>query len=461
MIKVHDTLSGRLLELTPMHRGRVNMFVCGPTVYDHSHIGHARTYIFFDTVARYLRARGYSVFYLQNITDIDDKIINRAKDEGRSSEEVSEEYLKEYLDDMKNLHVDSVTFYARATLHMDEIISQIKRLQDKGFAYEVGDGVYFDVEKFLDYGKLSKQKMTEIRHGARVDINEMKKNPPDFVLWKKQKPGEPYWESPWGRGRPGWHIEDTAITETYFGPEYDIHGGGSDLIFPHHEAEIAQMRSISGLDNLSRIWIHSGMLNINSEKMSKSLKNIKTIKELLENYSAEEIRFAFLNANYSSILDFSEDLMKGSCETLSYIQTLYNKLKKIENQTGEYTVKHGELISEMAGLMDNDFDTRTLITRLIAFVSDLNRNIESISVQQAKNALSVLDWANSFLAVISSDREFRGVSNIIESILDIRRKLRKEKRFDLSDMIRAELKSGGIYIEDKNDRTLWWFSDEE
>lgn len=460
MIKVHDTLTGHTIELSPLHKGRINMFVCGPTVYDQSHIGHARTYIFFDTVAKFLRRRGYSVFYLQNITDIDDKIINKAKEEGLKVSEVAEHYLSEYLEDMKALRVDGVTLYAKATLHMEEIISQIKRLQDAGFAYEVEDGVYFDVEKFQDYGKLSKQKLSEIWHGARVDINEMKKNPADFVLWKKQKPGEPFWESPWGRGRPGWHIEDTAITETYFGPEYDIHGGGSDLIFPHHEAEIAQMRSISGLDNLSRIWIHSGMLNINAEKMSKSLKNIRTIKELLQSFSAEEIRFAFLNANYRSILDFSDDLMQVSRETLSHVQTLYNKLKKIEREKGEYEVDPEKIISELAELMENDFDTRSLITRLLAFVSELNRNIDGLSKEQAKNAISVLEWSNSFLSIIGTDREFAGISRLVDSVLDIRRNLRKEKRFDLSDMIRAELKSAGIYIEDQNDKTIWWFSEE-
>ena len=352
---IHNTLGQKDEDFKPMHPGRINMFVCGPTVYDHSHIGHARTNIFFDVIAKYLRARGYSVFYLQNITDIDDKIINRASEEGKKYSEVADHYFEEYKEIMGKLRIDSINYYARASLYIDEIIGQIKKIMEHGYAYETADGVYFNVKKFSDYGELSNQNMDQIRENARGVIKEEKKSPEDFVLWKKMKPGEPFWESPWGKGRPGWHIEDTAITEAYFGSEYDIHGGGNDLIFPHHEAEIAQMRSVSGKRYLARYWIHTGMVNINKEKMSKSLKNFIQTKDILKSYKPEELRFAMINSNYNTVIDYSAQLMESSKDAVERINIFYNKMKELNSTEGSYNIDAEEIINHFNAVMDKNF----------------------------------------------------------------------------------------------------------
>ena len=268
MINIYNTMTREKEELK-VKNNKIKLFVCGPTVYDYSHIGHARTYISFDVIVRYLKHEGYSVFYLQNITDIDDKIIKRAKERGEDPLELSHRFEKEYLNDMKRLNVNNVNFYARATEHMDEIINQVQTLIDKGYAYDTESGVYFDVSAYEDFGKLSNRNLDDLQDNARVQTDSNKRDPKDFALWKKQDE-EPYWESPWGNGRPGWHIEDTAITEAYFGPQYDVHGGGLDLIFPHHDAEIAQMEAASGKKPLVQYWMHTGFLNVRGEKMSKS-----------------------------------------------------------------------------------------------------------------------------------------------------------------------------------------------
>ncbi|AAT42669.1 cysteine--tRNA ligase [Picrophilus oshimae] len=453
-MRFYDTLSGSVKEFKPMHKNRINIFVCGPTVYDDFHLGHARTYIFFDTIVKFMRSIGYSVFYLQNITDIDDKIIKRAHDEDRSPEEIANRYFNEYLRIMSELGIDSVNYYARATLYIDEIISQIKRMIEKGYAYETSDGVYFCVRKFRDYGELSKQNLDNIIENARGILNEDKRNPEDFVLWKKMKPGEPYWESPWGKGRPGWHIEDTAITETYFGDEYDIHGGGSDLIFPHHEAEIAQMRSISNKRYLAHYWIHTGMINVNREKMSKSLKNYITIKDVLKEYKPNELRFAVLNANFNTSIEFSMDSLNESREALSRIINTYRKLKKIDSESGDYMVDSDYIIKRYMDIMSDNFDTRSLIRELMDFVTDINKNMDHINKDTAGNIIRIFDYINSFMNIIPEERSLN--NNIIDSVLNIRSKLRSEKRYDLSDYIRMELEKSGIHIEDKNNKTQWW-----
>ncbi|MBA3044578.1 cysteine--tRNA ligase, partial [archaeon] len=289
-LKIYNTLTRQKEEFVPIHGNRVNMFVCGPTVYDYSHLGHARTYIVFDVIARYLRYHGYSVFYLMNITDIDDKMIKRANENRIPVKELADRFTKAFNEDMKRLNVTSVNLYAKATEYLNEIINQINILIEKGFAYEVDGDVYFAVRKFRDFGKLSKQSLDELKAGARIEVDEKKRNPEDFVLWKKQKPDEPFWASPWGNGRPGWHVEDTAITTTYFGDKYDLHGGGLDLIFPHHESEIAIAESVTGEKPFVKYWVHSGFLTLDKEKMSKSLGNFFTIREVLEKYEPEVIR---------------------------------------------------------------------------------------------------------------------------------------------------------------------------
>ena len=451
---IHNTLGQKDEDFKPMHPGRINMFVCGPTVYDHSHIGHARTNIFFDVIAKYLRARGYSVFYLQNITDIDDKIINRAAEEGKEYSEVADHYFEEYKEIMGKLRIDSINYYARASLYIDEIIGQIKKIMEHGYAYETADGVYFNVKKFSDYGELSNQNMDQIRENARGVIKEEKNSPEDFVLWKKMKPGEPFWESPWGNGRPGWHIEDTAITEAYFGSEYDIHGGGNDLIFPHHEAEIAQMRSVSGKRYLARYWIHTGMVNINKEKMSKSLKNFIQTKDILKSYKPEELRFAMINSNYNTVIDYSEQLMESSKDAVERINIFYNKMKELNSPEGSYNADAEEIINHFNAVMDKNFDTRSLIREFLAFISDANKNMENISSGTALKLIQIVEYVDSFLNIIY--RKQNQESNIMDIIIDIRNHARSQKDYAISDYIRKKLEENNIYIEDNGNKTIWW-----
>ena len=294
MLKLYNTLTKKKEIFKPMKDKKVNLFICGLTVYDYVHIGHAKTYIQFDFLVKYLRWKGFKVFYLQNVTDIDDRIIKKANDTKQNWKSLALKFEKEYLEDTKNLDIDSINKYARATDFIPQIIDQVNRLVKKGYAYETEDGIYFEVKKFKEYGKLSGQDLNKIIAGSRIDINEKKKNSEDFVLWKKQKPNEPFWESPFGNGRPGWHIEDTAITEHFFGSQYDLHGGAIDLIFPHHECEIAQQEAASGKKPFVKYWVHTAFLNMGSEKMSKSLGNIIRIKDVLKKYDLKVIRYLFI-----------------------------------------------------------------------------------------------------------------------------------------------------------------------
>src|SRR5271167_1571048 len=319
-------MSRTLEKFEPTHGNRVNMFVCGPTVYDYSHIGHARTYLAYDTIARYLRAQGFSLFFLMNITDIDDKIINKAKGVNRDPLLLANEFTQDFLQDMKGLGMTSVSLYAKASEHVPEIIAQISTLIEKGFAYQVEGDVYFDVSKFSSYGELSHQNVDQlIMH--RIDPDPRKKNVIDFALWKSQKPGEPAWDSPWGKGRPGWHIEDTAITTAYLGPSYDIHGGGLDLIFPHHEAEIAQAEAATGTKPLVKYWLHSGLLMVGGTRMGKSMGNYITIKEALHNHDAETLRLYFAMSHYRSLLDYQEPNIMQAEEVLGKIRSVYNQFR--------------------------------------------------------------------------------------------------------------------------------------
>ncbi|KAA8922275.1 cysteine--tRNA ligase [Thermoplasma sp.] len=452
-MRMYNTLTRGIEEFTEMHKGRINMFVCGPTVQDHFHIGHARTYIFFDAVAKFLRSLGYSVFYLQNITDIDDKIINRAREMNIEPHEVAEIYFREFLEDMSALKVNSVNYFAKSTLYIQEIISQINRLIEGGYAYETADGVYFEVKKFSDYGQLSNQSLDQIIHGYRVAVNENKRNPEDFVLWKKRKPGEPYWDSPWGPGRPGWHIEDTAITETYFGPEYDIHGGGSDLIFPHHEAEIAQMRAISGKKYLSHYWIHTGMINVNNEKMSKSLKNFITIREVLKEYRPEDLRYALLNANYRTQLDFSKELLEESRKQVEYLNSTFRKLAGVSGSSN-LSVDPSSIINRMVNEASDDFDFRSVFRDLLDFAGDLNREIDNLSRSSAQDAMRVFMWVDGFAGILFP--ESATLTGIVNDLIEFRKRLRAERKFQEADQIRNILTGNGIHIEDTGEKTIWW-----
>ncbi len=453
---IYDSMSRSEKELDLRRDAVVRLFACGPTVQDSFHLGHARTYIFFDTFVKYLRASGYDVFYLQNITDIDDKIINRANEENTTYDVISRKYSMEFMRIMETLKVNSVNFYAFATRHMDDIIRQISTLVEKGYAYETKDGVYFRVKKFTDYGKLSGQDLEALKSGARVESAEDKEDPRDFVIWKKMKPGEPYWDSPWGKGRPGWHVEDTAITERYFGPTYEIHGAGTDLIFPHHEAEIAIERSISGADHLASYWIHSAMINVDEEKMSKSLHNFITIENALSDFSPEELRFALLNVQFRSVVSFSEDMMKEARSNVNSINILYRKLITAVSDGNSKTVDTNSFIKELKEPLEEGFDLRGFFTRFIGMIGKWNNQLENMAGEERQLALNTIEWVDSITGILKSQDSGESAKGVVELALQIRKRLRENKDFETSDMIRSGLRDLGIYIEDKGGETTWW-----
>lgn len=458
-MKIYDTMQKKVVPFRLNKNRIVKMYVCGPTVYDSPHIGHAKTYIFFDALAKYLRAKGFHVFYVQNITDLDDKIITKAAQENLPTEIISKRYLMDYLKIMKSLKIDSVNLYVPATMEFRKIISQIKTLVRKGYAYETDDGVYFSVSRFPDYGKLSGQDLNSLRSGSRIDINENKRDPRDFVIWKKMKPGEPYWDSPWGKGRPGWHIEDTAITDAFLGKTYDIHGGGSDLIFPHHEAEIAIERSVSGRKILSRYWIHTGMLNIEGEKMSKSLHNYVTIDEVLKDFTPEDLRYALLNCQFNTQLSFSGELMEESRKNVNALSSIYNKLRQKagdDNMENDYSV-----INSLDSFLEYNFDFRGMFSKLMSYVSEWNKNLDAMDSREASLSLSALKWVNEFTGVISEGENSARSDDLIRLLLSARKSLRTAKDFSSSDAIRSGLRKLGVHIEDQGSETIWWYSDTE
>jgi len=376
MLKFYNTLIRKKETFKGRKGKKVNLFVCGPTTYDFSHIGHARTYIVFDAFVKYLKQKGFNVFYLQNITDIDDKIIIRAKEKKTTPKKLALLFEKEYLKDMESLKVNSITKYARATNHIKEIISQVKRLLEKDFAYKIKDGVYYDISKFKNYGKLSRRTVLQAEDAvSRIDETKDKRNKGDFCLWKYAKSlssptarsmrkgaceYEPSWPSPWGPGRPGWHIEDTAITEKFFGPQYDIHGGARDLIFPHHEAEIAQMEAISGKSPMVKYWLHTGFLTVKGEKMAKSLGNFITIRDFLKNHSLRTLRLFVLKSHYRSPIDYNEKLISQTKKELERIDEFISKLKA-QSAKLKTTTQSSKLIKRtkenFEKAMDDDFNT--------------------------------------------------------------------------------------------------------
>ncbi|MEW6009754.1 MAG: cysteine--tRNA ligase [Euryarchaeota archaeon] len=457
-MNIYNTMSQEKEPLEALHPARIKLFVCGPTVYDDAHIGHARTYISFDMIKRYLEYKGYSVFYLQNITDIDDKIIARAAELGVDPEKLARKFEKRYQEDMEKLGVNGVNLHARATQHLDEIITQIQSLLEKGFAYETEKGVYFDESQFPDYGKLSRRKLEDL-NVHRIQQDEDKKNPGDFALWKK-KDHEPLWDSPWGPGRPGWHIEDTAITEEYFGPQYDIHGGGLDLIFPHHEAEIAQMESVSGKSPMVAYWMHTGFLNVSGEKMSKSLGNFITIRDLLENYQGDVFRFFVLSTHYRSPIDFSTKALDQSTKSLERIKNMVLKLQKLslnapldgsdDDLFQEILNKYQE---EFFRHMDNDFNTPQALAAVFNLIRQLNKSLENNNPSK-KVLNNILRFFNDFAEIMGF--QFKKIvktpvtsqEDLLEIILDIREKLRQKKEWELSDEIRSRLNNLDFEIQD-------------
>lgn len=447
----------------------VNMFVCGPTIYDHIHIGNGRTFVIFDVIAKWLRYRGYHLNYLQNITDIDDKIIKKANDEGKTPKDIANKFETAFLDDMKSIGVDSVSQYAKASEYIDEIIAQIEALIKKGFAYGApsvfldepeavnpayNQDVYFSVAKFHDFGKLSGQSPQDTEAGARVAAEENKRDPRDFVLWKAQNHTyEPAWKSPWGAGRPGWHIEDTAISEKFFGPQYDIHGGGQDLIFPHHEAEIAQQESASGKKPFVRYWLHAGLLVNRGEKMAKSLGNFVTVRELLEEYPKEAIRFFFLSSHYRAPLDYSEINLKSAQAAVNRLGEFYQKLQKAHGRdTGgdkkSYKVYVENTTRMVEEDMDNDFNAPSAIGRIFNMVKTLNASasVGVIDGQAAGEVLGFLDKINKVLGIIPIS--IAAVPDEIQSLIDLRESARNLKDFAAADELRQKINKAGYQIDD-------------
>jgi len=465
MLKVYSSLSRKKEVFKPRKPGRVNFFVCGPTVYDLPHLGHARTYIVFDMIVKYLRKRGFDVFYLQNITNIDDKIIKRAKEKKTTPAELASSFEKTFFEDMEILGVNSITKYARATDHIAEIISQVDQLLKKSIAYKIEDGIYYDIKKFKDYGKLSRRTTQQAEDGAsRIDESKGKRNKGDFCLWKFSPPPlkllkgeaspEPKWQSPWGNGRPGWHIEDTAITEKYFGPQYDAHGGGRDLIFPHHEAEIAQMEAISGKSPLVKYWLHTGFLTVDGGKMGKSFKNFITIKDFLKDYSPRVLRLFFLKSHYRSPIDYNKKVILQAKKELERIDEFIDKVQRTENKKQKINQKKTLVLQakkEFEVTMDDDFNTPKALAAIFKLVNQGNILLAKgkLSKKDARDILKFLKDADKFSGFIfwgKSKKETipTGIMRLVQE----REKYRKSNDYKKADEIRQELKKKGWLVED-------------
>jgi cysteinyl-tRNA synthetase len=455
-LKVYNTLSRNLDDFEPIHLGRVNMFVCGPTVYDASHIGHGKSYVAYDIIARYLRRKGYSVFFVLNITDIDDKIINRAKETKEDPLELSERYAQAFYKDMKDLHVNSINLYAKASDFIPEIIKQIQGLVDKGIGYEIAGGVYYDISKFPEYGKLSRQNLEQLTV-HRVDPDPEKRNPGDFVLWKIRKLGEIAWESPWGKGRPGWHIEDTAITLTYFGPTYDLHGGGTELIFPHHEAEIAQAEGLTGKKPLAKYWLHTGLLSIKGQEMHKSLGNYVPIQDAIQKVGAEALRVLYASTHYRSPLDYTDDTLIQAASLARRFRRAYDQTQqavgiKSESKALDEGLKRqvDEARTEFFAAMDDDFNTPRAIAAYIRIVAIAEEHGKSLSTASASMLLEAMKDLSSILGLLEIEsvprQEFVELVNLLTSL---RNELRAKREYALSDRIRERMQKAGVTVEDE------------
>jgi len=456
-IKIYNTLSKRKEILKPLKGKRVNLFVCGPTVYDYSHIGHARTYIIFDCFAKYLKDQGFEVFYLQNITNIDDKIIAKAREKGVFPKDLAEVFAKEHLKDMKKLGITSVNKYAKATNYIKEMINQVKRLLDKGYAYTLDDGIYYDIKKFKNYGKLSGRTVLEAEDSlSRIDYSKHKKNRGDFCLWKfSQNVKEPSWPSHFGRGRPGWHIEDTAITEKFLGPKYDLHGGARDLIFPHHEAEIAQMETISGKKPLAKYWMHTGFLTIEGQKMSKSLNNFITINDFLKINPYRYLRFFVAKNLWQNPIDYSESVIIEVRSSLERIEEFIRKIKNQKSKTKNANQKLKIIIKKYKENfyknLDDNFNTPKAFAVIFDMVNEINKFLDknSINRKDANDIYGFFKEINKIFDII----DFKKLKQLtipkkVKSLLKERENYRKFREWNKADEIRIEIEKQGYLIED-------------
>lgn len=465
-MKIYNTLTKRKEEFVPLKEGKVSMYVCGPTVYNFIHIGNARPMIVFDTVRRYMEYKGYEVNYVSNFTDVDDKIIAKAVEEGVSAEEISTRYIKECKKDMADMNVKPATTHPLATQEIDGMIDMIQTLMDKGFAYEVNGTVYFRVKNFKEYGKLSHKNLEDLQSGFRslqVSGENQKEDPLDFVLWKPKKEGEPFWVSPWSEGRPGWHIECSVMSKKYLGEEIDIHAGGEDLVFPHHENEIAQSECCNG-KQFARYWMHNAFLNIDNRKMSKSLGNFFTVREIGEKYDLQVLRFFMLNAHYRSPLNFSAELMEASKNSLERIVTCVEQLKHLLEtaEKTEMTVEEKALEAEVLeyvkkyeNSMEDDFNTADAIAAIFELVKFANTKANENSTAAFVQYLfdTIVHLSDVLGLIVNKEAEI--LDEEIEKLIEERQMARKEKNFKRADEIRDELAAMGIILKDTREGVQW------
>ena len=453
-IKIHDTLTNSKKKLE--FSDKVRIYLCGVTVYDQSHIGHARTIIVFDTLRRFLEANGTQVELIQNFTDVDDKIINRAKEQGESASGISSKYIQTYFEDSDRLNIRRATNYPKATEHIDDMINLIQKLVDNESAYVSKNGVYFRVSKFSEYGKLSKKKTEDLESGARIEVDESKESPLDFALWKFSDE-QPNWESPWGKGRPGWHIECSAMSIKYLGKNFEIHGGGRDLIFPHHENEIAQSESFTS-EQFAKIWMHAGMITINGEKMSKSIGNVKSINHVLESWGPNVARLFCVSGHYSKPIDYTEDLLKENLIKLRQIETCYYELRLAEGtqETEDVSSLLEDSRVKFDAALNDDFNTPLALSVFFNMIKNVNSLAaeEKITKNMSEKTLPVLEYMLDVLGLkiqTVSDEEIKSVFALIKK----RENLREQKQFEEADKIRDEIASMGISLIDHKNRTIW------
>ncbi len=460
-MKLYNTIRQQKEEFQSIDKNKVKMYVCGPTVYNFFHVGNARPFILFDVLRRYFEYLGYEVTYIQNFTDVDDKIINKAKEEGVTASEISEKYIHEYFIDADGLGIKRATMHPKVSENMEAIISMISKLVDNGLAYDVDGNVYYRVSKFKNYGKLSKQSTDDLETGARVLINTEKEDPLDFALWKTEKPGEPSWDSPWGKGRPGWHIECSAMSQKYLGETIDIHGGGQDLIFPHHENEIAQSEGSTGKP-FANYWMHNGYININNEKMSKSKGNFFTIREISQEIDLEIVRFFMLSAHYRHPINFSKDLLEQSKTALGRLYNARdNLLHLLENnydvdaQVESWVFELSKYKDDFKNSMEDDLNTADAVSVIFELVRDINSKInEKSSKKTIEEALNIFSELTSVLGIVVKKKD-KLLDVEIEEMIERRQIARMQKEFKLSDIIRDELKEKGIILEDTREGVKW------
>lgn len=461
-MKIFNTMTRRKEEFVPLDKNEVKIYACGPTVYNYIHIGNARPLCVFDVLRRYLEYRGYNVRFVQNFTDVDDKIIKRANEEGLSFEEVSKKYIEEFWTDAHGLNFKDATVHPKATENIDEIINIIKTLEEKGYAYAVDGDVYYRTLKFKDYGKLSHQPIEDLQSGARIAIGEKKENPLDFALWKAAKEGEPYWDSPWGKGRPGWHIECSAMNKRYLGYSIDIHCGGKDLVFPHHENEIAQSEAANDAP-FAKYWMHNGYINVDNVKMSKSLGNFKTVREIANVYGYEVIRYFLISSHYRSPINYSIDIIEQCQSALDRLYTCRESLDfaiknaKSDIEDNEEILKlNASAKDEFINAMDDDLNTADGIAAVFNLVSTINTEIinKEVSLNVCKKAAEMFDELTGVLGLLYN-RKSNDIDDDIEKLIEQRQTARANKDWATADKIRDELKAKGIILKDTPQGVTW------